>query len=360
MKHWQETASIFDQIAAGGDGRPCQALATVVRISGSAYRRPGARLLVSEEGAAWGGVSGGCLEVDVRERALEAMRSGTACLRHYDTGAEADSVWGLGLGCEGAVDVLVQPVEGAFRDEVVARARELMAARLPFALATAISGPRMGRAALWSRGGLAWSCGDPEVDAVLEQTAPELVERGSGMVLEQGPSEVFVEVLIPPPHLLVFGAGDDALPLVRLATAVGFDATVIDHRPGMLTADRFPAPAQLALRRPEEGLQGMEPSRRHYAVVQTHSLAHDRRWVQALLRSPVPYLGLLGPRTRREELLQQLGENSADRLYAPVGIDVGADGPEQVAVSIVAELLAVQSGRSPRHLRDRAGAIHAG
>ena len=359
LKNWQETASIFERIVAGGDGRIRYALASVVRISGSAYRRPGARLLVPEEGAPLGGVSGGCLEADVREIALQVMRSGTARLRHYDTGAEADSVWGLGLGCEGAVDVLIQPVGGAFRDLVVSRARELMSASLPFALATAISGPRTGRTALWGRGCLAGSCGDAEVDAVLERRAPELIEGGAGKVLEQGPDAVFVEVLIPPPHLLVFGAGDDALPLVRLAMAVGFEATVIDHRPGMLTADRFPPPARLVLRRSEDGLQGVEPGRRHYAVVQTHSLAHDRQWVQALLRSPVGYLGLLGPRTRREEVFEQIGVKPSGRLYAPVGLDLGADGPEQVAVSIVAELLSVHAGRSPRHLRDRAGAIHA-
>ena len=111
MKHWQETASIFARIAVRGDAVARQALATVVRISGSAYRRPGARLLVPEQGVPFGGVSGGCLEADVREIALQAIRSGTPRLRHYDTGAAEDTVWGLGLGCEGAVDVLVQPVD---------------------------------------------------------------------------------------------------------------------------------------------------------------------------------------------------------------------------------------------------------
>ena len=198
------------------------------------------------------------------------------------------------------------------------------------------------------------------MDALLKQRAPELVEEGTGALLERGADEVSVEVLIPPPHLLVFGAGDDAPALVRLAMEVGFDATVIDHRPAMLTPDRFPPRARLVERRSEEGIQGVELGRRHFAVVMTHSLAHDRQWVKALLRSPVAYLGLLGPRTRREELLEQLGVEPTDRLYAPVGLDVGADGPEQVAVSIVAELLAVYTKRSPRHLRDRVGAIHAG
>lgn len=359
MKHWQETASLFARIAASAPPAR-QALATVVHIAGSAYRRPGARLLVTDGGATAGGVSGGCLEADVREIALQVIRSGTPRLRHYDTGSDADTVWGLGLGCEGAVDILVQAVEGTFRDAVVPRVRELMAAPATFALATAIRGPRAGRTALWARGELVVGTGDRDLDATLERDVPGLVQGGAGVVVESGPDAVFVEVLAPPPHLLVFGAGDDAIPLVRLAAEVGFEVTVVDHRPGRLTADRFPAPARLVLRRPEDGLDGLGLGRGHHAVVQTHSLALDRDWMRALLRSPAAYLGLLGPRSRREALLEELGVPPGERIFAPVGLDLGADGPEQVAVSIVAELLAVQSGRTPRHLRDRPEAIHAG
>lgn len=360
MKHWQETASIFERIEVGGDLPARQALATVVRISGSAYRRPGARLLVPEQGESSGGVSGGCLEADVREIALQVIRSGTARLRHYDTGAEADTVWGLGLGCEGSVDVLVQPVDGAFREVLVPRLRELMAASAPFALATTVGGPRLGRAALWTRGELVVPTGHPDLDGALGRELPEMMQRGSGALVEHGPDPVFADVLTPPPHLVVFGAGDDALPLVRLAAEVGFDVSVVDHRPGKLGADRFPPRVRCILRRSEDGLGGLALARHHYAVVQTHSLAHDREWIRALLDSPIAYLGLLGPRTRREELLEALAARPGERLFAPVGLDLGADGPEQVAVSIVAELLAVHSGRSPRHLRDRAGAIHGG
>ncbi len=360
MKHWQEAAAIFERIAARGDPPVRQALATVVRISGSAYRRPGARLLIPERGPTFGGVSGGCLEADVREIAQQVMRSGIARLRHYDTGSDEDTVWGLGLGCEGAVDILVQPVDGAFLEVLVPRARQLMAAGVPLALATAVGGPRTGRTALWGRGSLAAPSGDAELDAALQRDAPGLVEGGASQVMERGPHTLFVEVLTPPPHLVVFGAGDDALPLVRLALVVGFQVTIVDHRPAHLTPERFPPPARLLLRRSEEGVEGLDLGPRHQAVVQTHSLAHDRGWIRALLRSPIAYLGLLGPKARRAELLEELGIQPAHRLYAPVGLDVGADGPEQVAVSIVAEMLAVQSGRRPGHLRDREGAIHAG
>ena len=152
----------------------------------------------------------------------------------------------------------------------------------------------------------------------------------------------------------------DAQPLARLAATAGFDVTVVDHRPAYLTAARFPPPAQLVLRRPEagvEGIAGQNLGRNHYAVVQTHALQHDRAWVRSLAQKPLGYLGMLGPRTRREMVLK--GTRIDDgAVYAPVGLDLGADGPEQVAVSIVAELLAVHARREPGHLRARKGGIH--
>ncbi|HYV65983.1 MAG TPA: XdhC family protein, partial [Myxococcales bacterium] len=126
------------------------------------------------------------------------------------------------------------------------------------------------------------------------------------------------------------------------------------------TAERFPPPARLVLRRAEDGLGPLELGRRHFAVVQTHALQHDRDWLRALLAEPIGYLGLLGPRPRKEEILRQLGAQEPDKLFAPVGLDLGADGPEQVAVSIVAEMLAVNAGREPGHLRAKPGGIHEG
>jgi xanthine/CO dehydrogenase XdhC/CoxF family maturation factor len=156
---------------------------------------------------------------------------------------------------------------------------------------------------------------------------------------------------------MIFGAGDDAQPLARLASLAGFDVTMVDHRPAYLTTARFPPPAQLVLRRPEAGVEGLGLSRQHFAVVQTHALQHDRAWVQALAKKPLTYLGMLGPRARRELVLRdtQVEEGA---VFAPVGLDLGADGPEQVAISIVAELLAVHAHRAPRHLRAREGGIH--
>jgi xanthine/CO dehydrogenase XdhC/CoxF family maturation factor len=334
VKHWHETAAILERLSSLAQGERA-ALATVVRISGSAYRRPGAKFLVERDGRTTGGVSGGCLEADVRENALQLLDGGNPRLLHYETGSNEQTVWGLGLGCEGAVDVFVQRAE----TESFARARDLLSQGSPFGLAepfvieTAIKGPHLGRVQIATR-----------------------PARGESRVEERGPETLFVDVLEPPPSLLVFGAGDDSRPLASLAHEVGFQVTVVDHRSGFLTEERFPRPARLVHRRADEGVPQL--TRQHFAVVETHSLQHDRDWMRALLGQPLAYLGLLGPRARKERLFQELGVPQHERVYAPVGLDLGAEGPEQVAISIVAEMLAVRAGREPLHLRTKRGGIH--
>lgn len=334
MKHWHETFAILERLSRLAAGRRA-ALATVVRISGSAYRRPGAKFLVEDGGETTGGVSGGCLEADVRETGLRILREGTPRLLHYDTGSDEETVWGLGLGCDGAVDVFVQPATAA----PFARARELLADGSPFGVAqgfaihTVVKGPLLG-----------------QVEIVADPAG------GDSRMEERGPDTLFVDVLAPPPSLLIFGAGDDSQPLARLAHEAGFQVTVIDHRRGYLTPERFPPPARLVLRRAPDGVPSL--SRQHYAVVETHALQHDRDWMRALLAEPLAYLGLLGPRARKEHLFRELGVPEHERVFAPVGLDLGAEGPEQVAVSIVAEMLAVRAGRRPAHLRVKRGGIH--
>jgi xanthine dehydrogenase accessory factor len=327
-------------------------VATVVHIAGSAYRRPGAKLLIEETGETCGGVSGGCLEADVRGHALQMNQRSPGKLLHYDTGSDEETLWGMGLGCEGAVDVYLQPAGEGFL-----RLRQHLDDGLPFAQVTILEGPRAGAQVIFARGALDGSTGDAQLDQALAQRASTLVESGDSQMVELSPHRAFVDVLRPPPKLFVFGAGDDAQPLVRLASIAGFEVTVVDHRPAYLTEGRFPKPAQLVQRRPEAGVEGLNLGRQSFAVVQTHALQHDRAWARALAQKPIAYLGLLGPKVRREQVLRELSVDQA-MLFAPVGLDLGADGPEQVAISIVAELLAVYSGRDGGHLRARKGGIH--
>jgi xanthine dehydrogenase accessory factor len=173
---------------------------------------------------------------------------------------------------------------------------------------------------------------------------------------------IFFEVLPPPPHLIVCGAGDDARPLVAYAADAGFRVTVVDHRPALLDAAWFPQASERLVGRPEDPGIVLPAAERSLAVVKTHSLAHDREWVRRLLAAGVPYLGVLGPRERTESILRDIGGpgmTGDGRVFGPVGLDLGADGPRQVALSIVAELLAFIAGREPRHLNERKEAIHA-
>lgn len=359
MRHWKETARIFERVVrlAASDARA--ALATVVSIDGSAYRRPGAKLLVGEDGETLGSISGGCLEGDVREVALRVLADGAPRRRRYDTGADENEAWGLGLGCAGSVDLFVQPAATSETLPAVERALELFAGGRPFALATVLEGERAGAmAALSEDGGLAGSAGAPDTDAALRRSAGEWIAGRASRRRPTAGGELFVEILLPPPRLLVFGADDDARPLCAFASAAGFDVVVLDHREALLAAERFPG-TERRLRRPEEGLAGLGVGPRTFAVVKTHAIAHDREWARQLVAAGAGYVGLLGPRARTAEVVREIGAESDPRVYGPVGLDLGAEGPEQVALSIVAELLAAGSGVEPRHLREKAREIHA-
>jgi xanthine dehydrogenase accessory factor len=369
VKHWHETSQILAHAAVLAQAGRRAVLATVVRIQGSAYRRPGAKLLVADDGTMIGNVSGGCLEADVREWALAALQSDVSRLLHYKTGGDDQAVWDLGLGCNGAVDIFVQPATTAAALETGARLRSLLDGDAPFAVATVVAGQSeraaslLGRVLVVARDGvLAGSTGDPTADREAAAQAAALLPAAESGVYAVAGLHVFIEVLRPPPRLLVFGAGNDAVPLVRYARDAGFRVTVVDHRSSYLAPARFAEGTRLLQGHAEHGIPDLPLVSDVYAVVKTHSLLHDREWVRRLLESPVAYVGILGPRARTEEILQQLGvisgTSASTRVFGPVGLDLGAEGAEQIALSIVAELLALRAGREPNHLRDIEGAIH--
>jgi xanthine/CO dehydrogenase XdhC/CoxF family maturation factor len=361
MKHWQETGRVVDRILElGREGRRC-ALATVTRIEGSAYRRPGAKLLIEESGAVLGGVSGGCLEEDVRLAGLEAMASGRPRSLHYDTGRDEARIWGIDLGCDGQVDLFVQPIPAEAAAGPWTRVRELIEGDAPFAVATTVE------AADATPGGqivvdeASFQAGRPagDGDAGVEAAARAALRAGRARLQVVGSRRVFIEVLSPPPTLLVCGAGDDARPLVAFAAGVGFRTVVVDHRSAFLVAQRFPQARRLLLLRADEASPALRADSSTYAVVMSHSFETDKAWVGRLIGTDAAYVGVLGPRARTRRIVADLGVEHDERVFGPVGLDLGADGPEQVALSVVAELLALRSRRAPRHLREREVALHA-
>ncbi|MCU0618872.1 MAG: XdhC family protein [Gemmatimonadaceae bacterium] len=359
MKQWLETRQVFDTLAAWHAAGTACALATVVRVRGSAYRHEGAKLVVAADGRYVGNVSGGCLEADVREVALRVIASGIAERRQYCGGSDDVRAWDLGVGCEGTVEVLIEPVVA-----VRATERAALADGRPYLACTRLvpgtdialgPGEAARRVILGGAGPHAahGSLGDPALDAHVEAAAARWLDEGRSTLVVHGDLELFVDVLLPAPRLVVCSAGDDARLVARLADEVGFRTVVVDRRPALLAAARFPASVQRVECEATTLAEQLVLTADDHAVV----------WVRALLATPVRYLGVLGPRARTERILAALAREGvaveASRLYAPVGLDIGTDGAEQVALAIVAELLAVRSGRRPMSLRERRAPIHA-
>lgn len=359
MKHHLETRLVLDRLAALQQAAIPAALATVVRVRGSAYRHEGAKLLVAADGSTTGNVSGGCLELDVREVAQQVIASGTTQLRSYCSGSDQVSAWDLGVGCEGQVDVFVEPATDSRQRE-----RALLDLEMPFAVCTVIDSPdasecrkRMVVTAAGGEGAMMLTAFGREVVRVVQELISREAESG---LHEVAGRNVFVDILFPPPQLVVISAGDDAQPLARFALDLGFRVTVVDHRPGLLLPERFPG-ARLVTGDATDFTRRIQLDPSCYVIIMMHHFAQDTAYLSAVLPTQAAYIGMLGPRQRTERILASLGPGAGDdpRIHGPVGLDIGTDGAEQVALSVLAEIMAVRSGRAARSLRERLVPIHA-
>jgi xanthine dehydrogenase accessory factor len=361
VKHWAETRQVFEWLSTLAAEQRRGALATVVRVRGSAYRREGAKMAVADDGASVGNVSGGCLEGDVREAALQVIARGAAQLRTYSSGNDQIHAWDLGVGCEGEVAIYIEPAPVmSMTEDWLLRAAE------PFAVCRALPvapDPVNWRRLVVTAIGRDGTLGDPALDvAAADAAGTLLLSRASSQMVELDGRGIFVELFHPPPQLLIVSAGNDARPLARMATDAGFRVVVADHRPALLLPDRFPAETRLVECGPTDLARRVILDDNTYTVIMTHNFADDEQYLRALLPTPVAYIGILGPRQRTERILRNVhAEQSFDdsRVYGPVGLDVGTDGAEQVSLAIVAEILAVRGGRHPASLRERQVAIHA-
>lgn len=293
-------------------------LATVVETSGSVYRRPGARMLIAQGSPLHGLISGGCLEADLAERALAGPQLVT-----YDNASGAEELWGAGVGCNGIISLWLEPITPA----LLTFWRDCLRDRRP------------GRTALMYRcSGAKFQLGQRWFDDEI----PVAWQKGHYHTEEWS---VWVEQLQPPPQLTVCGAGPDSVPLVQGALRLGWDVRLVDHRQTFLDNAEF---------------AGAETSRELSVrdggaiVVMSHNLERDRGYLDQALQTKAAYIGMLGPRERTRRLLDG---RSDERIHGPVGLDIGSQTPDEIALAILAEIMAVQTGRAAHHLKGRGGGL---
>ena len=330
-------------------------LATVVKVSGSSYRSPGARMLVTENGGRIGSISGGCLEGDLLKKAWWLTGAGAA-IRVYDNTSEEDAIWEFGLGCNGIVHVLLERWEADSRPLTVDLLAACRADRRGGVLATAIAGSAIGQQfAIFPDGAERSTSSLASLVAVDARAA---MRSRVSTTCVYGDTEVFLEYIAAPVPLLIFGAGHDAVPLVRFAKELGWHCTVVDGRSNQARADRFPLADAVVVADIGDPLQALTIDDRTVAVVMSHSYPQDSAFLDALLKSPARYVGMLGPRKRTERMLSENGLAETSALHSPVGLDIGADTPEEIALAVVSEIQAVLTQRGAGMLRDRSGPIH--
>ena len=361
-----EIVELLEDTIAGDADR---AVATVVDVDGSAYRRPGAKMVLGDDGTTYGGITAGCLEGPLQTVARDVIADDEPGVVTFDLTGDDDE-WGLGLGCEGVVDVLVEPADEAWRDPV-----EAYTDGESVALVTVVEGESVpvGARAIVDRDGTVTETGDrSEIPpSVLEQVETEARARATDggwsrqtVSTETDDLTVFVDGIEPADRLVIFGGQPDVQPVTRLARDVGFEVTVATARGGQADASSFPRADRVVSTRPTE--LGALVDDRSYIVVMSHNFVDDRLALESLLETDAPFIGLMGPRERFERLRDELEEEGVslspadrERIASPVGLDLGGGEPIEIALSIVSEALAVSNGRDGGRLRDREGPIHA-
>ncbi|WP_375437232.1 XdhC family protein [uncultured Hymenobacter sp.] len=374
MTELQRLLLAYDEHRAAN--RAC-ALASVVDVAGSAYRRPGARMLVTEDGQLTGAISGGCLEGDARRRARQTIRQGRPTVVTYDsTDPEDDLQFGAALGCQGVVQILLEPLDFTDPDNPLEMLRRWVegveapaVVATVFSLAGAQAPVQMGERLLLLPDGTVqgtlpasselYETILADARAALQAGQPATRHYAAGV----GTVRVCLEILHPPVRLTIYGAGNDVQPLVHLAAGLGWRVQVLDGRPAQAQPTRFPE-AELVRVLPLTEV-GEEPHDARFALLMTHNYYYDLAVLRHLLPAPTRYIGLLGPRKKYERLLTDLQKEEptaaqllAGRLHSPIGLNLGAETPEEIALSIVAEIQAVLAGRPAGFLRDSPDPIH--
>lgn len=347
------------------------ALATVVKVTGSSYRQPGARMLVTEDGQLTGAISGGCLEGDALKKALLAIQQQQNKLVIYDTSNDEDADFGVQLGCNGIVHILFEPIDAAFEHNPVKMLEKIVDKREDAVLVCLFSlvrgSTQPGTVLLYrkdghtaSRDGLDFLLGD------IRRTLKNKATLIKNITYEREDREALIEYMAPAVSLIIAGAGNDVKPLTEIASVLGWEVTVGEGRPAHATARRFPSAKMVKVTAAKDFLNDMVIDDHTFFVLMTHNYRYDLTVLKDLLiHSNIRYIGVLGPKTKLNRMIEDLAAEGfavmpqhLERIYGPVGLDIGAETSEEIALSVVSEIKAVLEGRNGSSLRYKTDKIH--
>jgi len=346
------------------------ALATVVRVDGSSYRRPGARMLVTDDSKITGAISGGCLEGDVMEKALFAMATGENKLISYDSTGEDDIQFGLHMGCNGVVYILFEPIKKDDPQNPVELLRLISSAGEGAVLATLFSQKKIqpGTRLLWLKDCMHSSLPDHVQDLLTEPVNIAFAEKQSAfrdVEIDQLICTAFIEWIEPPVSVVIAGAGNDVQPLAEIAAMLGWSVTVADGRFHYALPGRFPHASKVLYSRTGDILSQIKTDSQTVFLLMSHNYNYDLGFLKQIVAHEFGYIGLLGPAQKRDRMLSDLGdqgiqlnEEQLSKIHGPAGLDIGAENATEIALSIVAEVKAFVSGRSGLPLKQKKESIH--
>jgi xanthine dehydrogenase accessory factor len=368
MKEISDIIKAFDQAQKEGKR---SALATVVLVEGSSYRRPGARMLVTEDGQLTGAISGGCLEGDALRKALFAIVSQQNKLVVYDTLDEDDVKFGVQLGCNGIVHILFEPLGISNENNPILFLKQLMSERQDAVLASFFTPGQVdqpGTRLLYLKDKLEGQLPEnikEDAERDIKQAFLDKISCFKDYHSGEKSLKAFIEFITPPIAVVIAGAGNDVQPLVEMASLLGWHITVVDGRHAYATANRFPKADYVLVSKPDMVLRQLQPDARTVFLLMTHNYNYDLGLLKALTTIDYIYIGILGPATKRDRMLRDLGEQDIylseyqrSGIYAPVGLDIGAETATEIALSVLAEIKAFFSGREGLSLKLKQIPIH--
>ncbi|MDI6032966.1 XdhC family protein [Flavobacterium sp. LB2P84] len=374
MKELQEIIKKYD-VASQKNIK--SALVTVVHLDGSSYRRPGARMLVNDDGRITGAISGGCLEGDALKKALFAISEQKNTLFTYDTSKEDDSEMGIHLGCEGLIQVLFESIDSEKEENPIQLLSKALAVRQKAVLVTLFDlnnnqNVQYGTCLLLEENGtLSGKIPLQQFEDAVLKDITDVMQNGESVFKQYKSGDVsvtaFFEFLHPPVSLVVLGAGNDAIPLMKFADVLGWDFRIVDRRDTHANKERYPTASQILVANPDVALEHLAYDNRTFFVLVTHSYKCDYYMLKSLCAAAVPYIGILGPKKKLHRMLEEiqknegihLNEDKVATIYGPTGLDIGAETPEEIALSIIAEIQAVLTGKMGGMLKTKNEVIHS-